>query len=568
MIITCDTNFYRKLTEGVDVRDTDRLDKIISVIINAEKRKGVKAMMGSIVSSELMSHLVDKPHEYSFKSCLKGCIVLYKHCEDINNTFRVLPSPQTQIAVEYFNKKNVRAEDTQITIGQILSQISKEPTLETIKKYSVQLQQNKDFIREAEECLIEEIQNYCKIIDPQYKDWQLFTNNKQKRTQFLNFVNSTKFEEETAKAMLCAVFMQINQGIDESEALQNIKSDQVTTFIKSYASALSLRKYFWSQLLNTSFNLKEKSRANFLWDEQILYFIGKQVRQEKIVLVTSDKKMIDAARKCNTKDVIMSYYDYLQFLGVLNEVETLKHGYDKVTSSLVRRILITDTVNASNKALFERMGQVYTFLNPVSYLTALDNKELFSEMDGLFADGSLLAKAIKLVYGKEVTRRSFDMTSIAPDLFEYASKNGCSVYIVASKQEQVEKAVKIFKKRYPQLVFAGYRNGYFSSEAEMDYEAKRIAGLNPNFLIVGMGALMQEKFLIKAKEAGYQGIGFTCGGFIHQTSKDEINYYPAWVDKTNMRFMYRMWKEPHTRKRYLMAGLLFPVRFIAERVFG
>lgn len=102
----------------------------------------------------------------------------------------------------------------------------------------------------------------------------------------------------------------------------------------------------------------------------------------------------------------------------------------------------------------------------------------------------------------------------------------------------------------------------------MDEEAKHIVKLNSDFLIVGMGALMQEKFLLKVKNAGYQGVGFTCGGFIHQTSKNEIDYYPAWVDKTNLRFVYRMWKEPHTLKRYMMAGLLFPARFIAEKIFG
>mgnify|MGYP002228405091 FL=1 len=120
---------------------------------------------------------------------------------------------------------------------------------------------------------------------------------------------------------------------------------------------------------------------------------------------------------------------------------------------------------------------------------------------------------------------------------------------MASKQEQVEKAVEIFCERYPKVKFAGYRNGYFANEDEMEQEAKHITELNPDFLIVGMGALMQEKFLLKVKRAGYQGIGFTCGGFIHQTSKNEIDYYPAWVDKTNLRFIYRMWKEPHTRKR-------------------
>lgn len=234
-------------------------------------------------------------------------------------------------------------------------------------------------------------------------------------------------------------------------------------------------------------------------------------------------------------------------------------------SILVEKIFNTEKTASD---VFSQKGKVYTYLNPVSYLTALDNKELFLQMDGIFADGGLLVKAIKLLYGKQVTRRSFDMTSMAPELFAYAAGHGKTVYIVASKQEQVEKAVEIFRERYPKVKFAGYRNGYFASENEMDVEVKHIAELNPDFLIVGMGALMQEKFLLKVKDAGYQGVGFTCGGFIHQTSKNEIDYYPAWVDKTNLRFVYRMWKEPHTRKRYVMAGLLFPVRFIAEKIFG
>lgn len=235
-------------------------------------------------------------------------------------------------------------------------------------------------------------------------------------------------------------------------------------------------------------------------------------------------------------------------------------------SILVSKILQTECFSVNQ--IFENKSKVYTYLNPVSYLTALDNKDLFSQMDGIFADGGLLVKAIKLLYGKQVTRRSFDMTSMAPELFAYATEYDKTVYIVASKQEQVEKAVEIFRERYPKVKFAGYRNGYFASEDEMNEEARHITELNPDFLIVGMGALMQEKFLLKVKRAGYQGNGFTCGGFIHQTSKNEIDYYPAWVDKTNLRFLYRMWKEPHTRKRYLMAGLLFPARFITERIFG
>ena len=172
-----------------------------------------------------------------------------------------------------------------------------------------------------------------------------------------------------------------------------------------------------------------------------------------------------------------------------------------MTSLLVNKLLSTE--KSSVHQIFETKGKVYTYLNPVSYLTALDNKELFDKLDGIFADGGLLVKAIKMVYGKQVTRRSFDMTSMAPELFSYAEHYGKTIYIVASKQEQVEKAVEIFRERYPKVSFAGYRNGFFASEDEMDGEAKHIAAVNPDFLIVGMGALMQEEFLLKVKRAGF-----------------------------------------------------------------
>ena len=234
----------------------------------------------------------------------------------------------------------------------------------------------------------------------------------------------------------------------------------------------------------------------------------------------------------------------------------------------MKSLLVSKMIFVENIDLYNPAKRIYTFLNPVSYLDALSHRELFNSFDGIFADGSLLVAAIRLVYGKKVTRRSFDMTSIAPQLFNYASTNHKSIYIVGAKQEQVEKAVAIWRNNYKELKIAGYRNGYFKNDEEIGQEIKHIVEMAPDFLIVGMGAVLQEEFLLKAKLAGFCGIGFTCGGFIHQTSKSEIDYYPDWIDRMNLRFLYRIYKEPHTRKRYLKAGLLFPVRFIYERFFG
>ena len=118
------------------------------------------------------------------------------------------------------------------------------------------------------------------------------------------------------------------------------------------------------------------------------------------------------------------------------------------------------------------------------------------------------------------------------------------------------------------MKIVGFRNGYFSSEEEMDKVIEQIRELKPDFLIVGMGIVMQETFLVKVKKANVDCIGFTCGGFVHQTAYNEIQYYPKWIDWMNLRFLYRMYKEKHTRKRYVQAAFLFPARFIYERFFG
>lgn len=233
-------------------------------------------------------------------------------------------------------------------------------------------------------------------------------------------------------------------------------------------------------------------------------------------------------------------------------------------SPLVEKILSTDRLSVEE--LLKNGKGIFTFLNPVSYLDALKQKELFTGFDGMFADGGLLAKAIKCTYGVAVKRRSFDMTSLAPIVFSYAARTGKSVAIVATKQDMVEKAVANLRNSFKGLNIIYYRNGYFKSENEKNDEAKRIVFLHPDILIVGMGIVLQEQFLLKVRDAGYQGLGFTCGGFIHQTAQDKADYYPEWVDKHGLRFFYRMYKEPHTRSRYAKAAFVFPIKFLWEKL--
>ncbi|MFA5530214.1 MAG: WecB/TagA/CpsF family glycosyltransferase [Thiohalomonadaceae bacterium] len=210
---------------------------------------------------------------------------------------------------------------------------------------------------------------------------------------------------------------------------------------------------------------------------------------------------------------------------------------------------------------------VFSFLNPYSYLHLRKNA-VAEELDGFYLDGVALVWLWNLFGRQQVRRISFDMTSLAPVLFNRACAEGATVYFVGSKQDVVDRAVATFQEQYPTLNVIGYRHGYFESESEWRDAAVGIATLNPDLIIVGMGAPLQEKFLIEVRQSGWHGLGFTCGGFLHQTASKGIRYYPRIVDKLNLRWAFRILDEPRLLWRYAIdypRGLLV---FLADTTKG
>jgi len=324
MFITCDTNFYRNLVENIDYKDLVTLDSVINCLLDAEASKGIKAMMGTISSCEILSHLLDDESTRGFKSCIKASRVLYHHCKENDSSYRLLPSPQTQIAYEYFGFQNQIAIKTQQSVGYIFSELAKDTSSATIIKYKAELEQVKKHISETEKCLIKEIQQYCKSIDPNYIDWNLFVGDKKNRNKFLSNIRSIAFDNTTALAMLLAVYQQIKSQGFHTQYTQVQVERMVKNYVSNYKTSIELRRFFWEQLLNPGFDLTKKSRANFLWDEQILHFVNHKLGNDNIVLITSDQKMVDAAQHCGCKNSIMKYDEYINYLGIKAKLSEIK----------------------------------------------------------------------------------------------------------------------------------------------------------------------------------------------------------------------------------------------------
>lgn len=206
--------------------------------------------------------------------------------------------------------------------------------------------------------------------------------------------------------------------------------------------------------------------------------------------------------------------------------------------------------------------QLLSFLNPYSYLLLRKNKAIMNNIDGFFIDGSFLVLFYRLFMGVKVKRTSFDMTSLAPIVFNDAIESNKKVFLVGSKQEEIDNAVATIKTNFSGLNIYRYRNGYFNQQ-ERERELELLVQEQPDIVVVGMGTPLQEQFLIDLRDKGWQGIGFTCGGFLHQTASG-IQYYPKWMDKMNLRWLYRIYDEPKLIKRYTIDYSKFVFLFLCD----
>lgn len=210
-----------------------------------------------------------------------------------------------------------------------------------------------------------------------------------------------------------------------------------------------------------------------------------------------------------------------------------------------------------------RPGNLHTFLNPYSYLLARKNKVLFSHFSEIHFDGIALC-IFASFFGIKKNRISFDMTSLAPVVMRDACETGKSIYLIGSEPGLALAAAEELRKTFPKLNFIGFRHGYFSSPENRDQVISEINELNPDIVIAGMGTIYQEKFLVDLMLTGWNGTGYTCGGFIHQTAKSGTKYYPVFFDKLNLRWLYRIFDEPKLLKRYVFEYPKFFYFFTAD----
>jgi N-acetylglucosaminyldiphosphoundecaprenol N-acetyl-beta-D-mannosaminyltransferase len=231
---------------------------------------------------------------------------------------------------------------------------------------------------------------------------------------------------------------------------------------------------------------------------------------------------------------------------------------EKISMSKSKDLLPDSMPRATDEA------RIVSFLNPYSYTKLAESGLPLGNIE-FAVDGTLLVVLHNVFHRDQVSRISFDFTSIAGAVLDTCQEKGLLIGIIGGKPGEVERAVGHISETWSELKIVYSRHGYYEDN-ELPSLLEELADLNLDVLICGMGTPRQEQFLIECKEYGVFKWAYTCGGFISQTAERE-QYYPLVFRKYGMRWLYRFYRHGYVRRRVLIDYPKFLIKYVYRSVF-
>jgi len=154
------------------------------------------------------------------------------------------------------------------------------------------------------------------------------------------------------------------------------------------------------------------------------------------------------------------------------------------------------------------------------------------------------------------------------DLFEAlmrrAGEKGWRVFLLGAREEVVSAVAQQYQRTYPQLVLAGYRNGYWKGDAEEAQVVEQIRASRADLLFVAISSPKKEQFL--GRYQAEMKIPFAMGvGGTFDVAIGRVKRAPRWMQKSGLEWFYRFLQEPRRMfRRYFIDDMAFIWLFIKE----
>jgi N-acetylglucosaminyldiphosphoundecaprenol N-acetyl-beta-D-mannosaminyltransferase len=218
---------------------------------------------------------------------------------------------------------------------------------------------------------------------------------------------------------------------------------------------------------------------------------------------------------------------------------------------------VDETLSFVDRCIETRASCRHGFINAAKVVSIQKDhrfREALRTCDLLSPDGMSIVWASRLL-GMPLPER-VNGTNLMWALVQRAADRGYRVFFLGASDDVIRLAVEIFSQRFPPLVIAGYRNGYFSRDEEPEVAAQ-ITESRADILLVGFGSPMKELWL--ERWVPTMRIPFCMGvGGSFDVVVGRVRRAPDWVQQMGMEWAYRLVQEPRRMwKRYLLGNWVF-----------
>lgn len=189
-------------------------------------------------------------------------------------------------------------------------------------------------------------------------------------------------------------------------------------------------------------------------------------------------------------------------------------------------------------------------------------KSDLSYLTQIHFDGISIVYLYNIFTSNNIPRKSFDFTSDAEDIFKLCIGNNKKVCFIGGNKTEARVLKQKLKSANLSLPSWEFHSGYISETGNDDWSEYLIhIGIKKfDLVILGLGAPLQE-FVGSIIAQDYISVStITCGAFISQTAKGKkLSYYPNVFNRLHLRWLYRVFNEPHVIRRLL---LVYPYNMI------
>lgn len=209
----------------------------------------------------------------------------------------------------------------------------------------------------------------------------------------------------------------------------------------------------------------------------------------------------------------------------------------------VSTMTLSRTADYLEKVIELRKPHQVITINPIMIMEGMRNpsfRKVLMEADLNVPDGAGVVWAAN--YARKPVSERVPGIDLMHELLARGDKKGYRVYLLGTDGETIATAAAKLQERYPGVVLAGYRDGYFGPEEDEEVVGQ-IREAKPDLLFVGRSILIQEPWIAKHKDKLNIPVMMGVGGSFDVIA-GKLKRAPVTMQKLRLEWLYRLLQEP------------------------